>query len=147
LVQAFLRTVKSLVILHFIQYISFHATTDRTSEIPQIIRDLIDRNAFKYLDHSRVALHSYYNTSSDPVAAARFLVDFRSEIPEPALHRLVTQLLSSKWGPGVTSKEETMKEVRWVLEEAFGADLWGKVDDAEATAQASKQEVERAGLT
>jgi hypothetical protein len=115
------------------QYIELLANTGRTSEIPRVMHLLIDQRLPSHRPW-KAALRSH----SDPIAAARFLIGFRADLPEPLLIRLVDQLVSSEWGEGVASREETMKEVRSMLEEAFGADVWAKVD---ATVERGKAKV------
>jgi uncharacterized protein (DUF2236 family) len=89
-------------------------------------------------------MRSHYLTSSDPLAAARILIDFRSGISETLLPPLVNNLISSKWGPGVASRAETMKDVRSTLEKAFGADLWEKVHKVAVVEEATKRNLQGA---
>jgi hypothetical protein len=43
----------------------------------------------------------------------------------------------------VTSREETMEEVKKILEDAFGRDLWEKVDEVFAKEGEAKRGTER----
>jgi hypothetical protein len=120
------------------QYISFLTTHGRASEIPQAIRCFVRENVLTEYYATRL-LYGYCIDASDPISAARFLIDFRSNIAKPVLHLLVYKLISSEWGPGVASREEAMVEVRWRLEKAFGRDLWEKVDEAGAAEEVKEQ--------